>query len=233
MTSSQVKANEQDSASTNSAEVQDAVEDGADADKVGRLAGFLQSQKDEFVADLKEGKGKGWIVVMGNEAGGELYISAQAYAQTSTLLHLLSPMLNSPPLSSVSVSYPLSSHHLHSCPSDPKISWHSRTPISLYLRYSTSTPSLSLLRTSRVKASVSPLSTIISCYRCLVRYLQDSYKGLSITMTMKKLMKTRRSGWSRYRLAVPRAWLPSISCLNGRHRYLVQQDQAVHPSPLN
>lgn len=37
----------------------------------GRLAGFLSSQRDLFLQDLKEGKGKGWTVVMGNQAGGE------------------------------------------------------------------------------------------------------------------------------------------------------------------
>lgn len=38
--------------------------------EMGRLAGFLESQKSEFLADLSAGKGKGWILVMGNEAGG-------------------------------------------------------------------------------------------------------------------------------------------------------------------
>lgn len=37
----------------------------------GRLAGFLSSQRDLFLHDLKDGKGKGWTVVMGNQAGGE------------------------------------------------------------------------------------------------------------------------------------------------------------------
>lgn len=37
----------------------------------GRLAGFLQSQKELFLGDLKDGKGKGWTVAMGNEAGGK------------------------------------------------------------------------------------------------------------------------------------------------------------------
>lgn len=37
----------------------------------GRLAGFLSSQRDLFLQDLKDGKGKGWTVVMGNQAGGE------------------------------------------------------------------------------------------------------------------------------------------------------------------
>lgn len=36
-----------------------------------RLAGFLQSQKELFFEDLKSGKGKGWTVSVGNEAGGE------------------------------------------------------------------------------------------------------------------------------------------------------------------
>lgn len=37
----------------------------------GRLADFIQSQNEAFVADLKGGSGKGWHIVMGNEAGGE------------------------------------------------------------------------------------------------------------------------------------------------------------------
>jgi hypothetical protein len=37
----------------------------------GRLAGFLQSQKELFLQDLRDGKGKGWTVATGNEAGGE------------------------------------------------------------------------------------------------------------------------------------------------------------------
>jgi exopolyphosphatase len=36
-----------------------------------RLAGFLQSQKELFFGDLQNGKGKGWTVAVGNEAGGE------------------------------------------------------------------------------------------------------------------------------------------------------------------
>jgi len=37
---------------------------------MSRLAGFLVDQRDAFLSDLKAGKGKGWTVVMGNEAGG-------------------------------------------------------------------------------------------------------------------------------------------------------------------
>jgi hypothetical protein len=37
----------------------------------GNLAMFLQTQNEAFVKDLKDGKGKGWTVVSGNEAGGE------------------------------------------------------------------------------------------------------------------------------------------------------------------
>ena len=36
-----------------------------------RLAGFLQSQKELFFQDLQGGKGKGWTVAVGNEAGGK------------------------------------------------------------------------------------------------------------------------------------------------------------------
>ena len=36
----------------------------------GRLGGFLQSQKDLFLEDLRGGSVKGWTVAMGNEAGG-------------------------------------------------------------------------------------------------------------------------------------------------------------------
>jgi hypothetical protein len=42
-----------------------------EADLAGsRLAGFLQSQKELFFGDLKNGNGKGWTVAVGNEAGG-------------------------------------------------------------------------------------------------------------------------------------------------------------------
>jgi hypothetical protein len=44
----------------------------SEADMMGsRLAGFLQSQKELFFGDLENGKGKGWTVAMGNEAGGQ------------------------------------------------------------------------------------------------------------------------------------------------------------------
>lgn len=39
----------------------------------GRLADFLDSQNEAFVADLKAGKGAGWHLVTGNEAGGRFY----------------------------------------------------------------------------------------------------------------------------------------------------------------
>jgi exopolyphosphatase len=45
-----------------------------EADLLGsRLAGFLQSQKELFFQDLQSGKGKGWTVSVGNEAGGEFH----------------------------------------------------------------------------------------------------------------------------------------------------------------
>lgn len=37
----------------------------------GNLALFLESQKDELLADLKRGSGNGWTIATGNEAGGE------------------------------------------------------------------------------------------------------------------------------------------------------------------
>lgn len=37
----------------------------------GRLADFLRSQKETFLAELGEGRGEGWVVAMGNEAGGK------------------------------------------------------------------------------------------------------------------------------------------------------------------
>lgn len=37
----------------------------------GRLADWLLSQKEAFLGDLAAGRGKGWLVAMGNEAGGE------------------------------------------------------------------------------------------------------------------------------------------------------------------
>lgn len=36
-----------------------------------RLAMFLQDQRTALLADLQVGKGQGWEVVTGNEAGGE------------------------------------------------------------------------------------------------------------------------------------------------------------------
>ncbi|WVQ84751.1 hypothetical protein IAT38_006908 [Cryptococcus sp. DSM 104549] len=55
--------------------------------KEGRLAGFLLSQKDLFLEDLKAGKGKGWTVVMGNEAGDlDSLASSIAYSQLSSTL---------------------------------------------------------------------------------------------------------------------------------------------------
>ena len=47
-----------------------------EADLAGsRLAGFLQSQKELFFGDLESGKGKGWTVAVGNEAGGRLVLA--------------------------------------------------------------------------------------------------------------------------------------------------------------
>jgi exopolyphosphatase len=44
----------------------------SEADLMGsKLAGFLQSQKELFFGDLEAGKGKGWTVAVGNEAGGK------------------------------------------------------------------------------------------------------------------------------------------------------------------
>nr|XP_031858410.1 uncharacterized protein CI109_006173 [Kwoniella shandongensis]KAA5525482.1 hypothetical protein CI109_006173 [Kwoniella shandongensis] len=58
-----------------------------DSVKEGRLAGFLISQKETFLQDLKEGRGKGWTVVMGNEAGDlDSIASSVAYAQLSSSL---------------------------------------------------------------------------------------------------------------------------------------------------
>jgi hypothetical protein len=38
--------------------------------KSGQLAGFLREQRRDFLAALNGGDAKGWVVVMGNEAGG-------------------------------------------------------------------------------------------------------------------------------------------------------------------
>ncbi|ORY34668.1 hypothetical protein BCR39DRAFT_462052 [Naematelia encephala] len=43
--------------------------DGGNGIEFGRLAAFLQSQKESFLGEIREGRGKGWTVVMGNEAG--------------------------------------------------------------------------------------------------------------------------------------------------------------------
>ncbi|KAK4686680.1 exopolyphosphatase, partial [Tremellales sp. Uapishka_1] len=53
----------------------------------GRLGGFLQSQKELFLNDLKEGKGRGWTLAMGNEAGDlDSLASSIAYAFLSSTL---------------------------------------------------------------------------------------------------------------------------------------------------
>ncbi|WVQ96068.1 hypothetical protein IAU59_003168 [Kwoniella sp. CBS 9459] len=53
----------------------------------GRLAGFLRSQKEAFLGDLRDGRGKGWTVVMGNEAGDlDSLASSVAFAQLSSSL---------------------------------------------------------------------------------------------------------------------------------------------------
>lgn len=66
MSSADVKAG----SSGEAAKTAGGLQAGADEGTMGRLAGFLESQKSEFLADLKDGKGKGWVMVMGNEAGG-------------------------------------------------------------------------------------------------------------------------------------------------------------------
>ncbi|KAL1405055.1 Exopolyphosphatase [Vanrija albida] len=53
----------------------------------GRLADFLKSQNAAFLADLKAGKGKGWLVVNGNEAGDlDTIASSVAYAFLASAL---------------------------------------------------------------------------------------------------------------------------------------------------
>jgi hypothetical protein len=39
----------------------------------GHLGNFLLSQNEQLLQDLKAGRGKGWIVSNGNEAGGAYY----------------------------------------------------------------------------------------------------------------------------------------------------------------
>lgn len=52
-----------------------------------RLADFLITQKERFLADLKNGNGNGWVVAMGNEAGDlDSVASSIAYATLSTFL---------------------------------------------------------------------------------------------------------------------------------------------------
>ncbi|WVN90887.1 uncharacterized protein L203_106132 [Cryptococcus depauperatus CBS 7841] len=66
----------------------------------GRLAGFLSSQKNSFLQDLKDGKGKGWIVVMGNEAGDlDSLASSIAFSQLSATLNAsrVVPLVLTPP----------------------------------------------------------------------------------------------------------------------------------------
>lgn len=43
----------------------------------GRLGGFLAGQRELFLTDVRSGKGRGWNVAMGNEAGGEYYVVMQ------------------------------------------------------------------------------------------------------------------------------------------------------------
>ncbi|WRT69773.1 uncharacterized protein IL334_006764 [Kwoniella shivajii] len=53
----------------------------------GKLAGFLTSQKETFLDDLKKGNGNGWTVVMGNEAGDlDSIASSISYAYLSAAL---------------------------------------------------------------------------------------------------------------------------------------------------
>ncbi|WVQ74324.1 hypothetical protein IAR50_003923 [Cryptococcus sp. DSM 104548] len=66
----------------------------------GRLAGFLISQRDLFLQDLRAGKGTGWTVVMGNEAGDlDSLASSIAFSQlSSTLLaSRVIPLILTPP----------------------------------------------------------------------------------------------------------------------------------------
>ncbi|WWD04209.1 hypothetical protein V865_002276 [Kwoniella europaea PYCC6329] len=52
-----------------------------------RLAGFLRSQKETFLDDLKKGNAKGWTVVMGNEAGDlDSIASSISYSYLSSSL---------------------------------------------------------------------------------------------------------------------------------------------------
>lgn len=37
---------------------------------LGRLATFLQDQRRAFLQDLENGTAQGWVIAMGNEAGG-------------------------------------------------------------------------------------------------------------------------------------------------------------------
>jgi len=94
----------------------------------GKLGGFLQSQKDLFLADLREGNLRGWTVAMGNEAGGK-FTSCQTWPcrlsdlsrQTSTPLPPPSPSHASHPCSMTTFPYQSLSHLPHSCPSAPRI----------------------------------------------------------------------------------------------------------------
>ncbi|BEI81709.1 hypothetical protein CcaverHIS002_0208690 [Cutaneotrichosporon cavernicola] len=53
----------------------------------GRLADWLVSQKEAFLADLKAGRGKGWIVSVGNEAGDlDTMASSVSYAFLASTL---------------------------------------------------------------------------------------------------------------------------------------------------
>lgn len=68
----------------------------------GKLAGFLSSQRDLFLQDLKDGKGRGWSVVMGNQAGDlDSLASSVAFSQLSATLlaSRVVPLILTPPKS--------------------------------------------------------------------------------------------------------------------------------------
>lgn len=48
--------------------------DNSTAATMGRLATFLQDQRKAFLKDLEDGTAQGWVVAMGNEAGGRCFV---------------------------------------------------------------------------------------------------------------------------------------------------------------
>jgi hypothetical protein len=93
----------------------------------GTLVGFLKEQRREFLKALDSGNANGWVVVMGNEAGGEYRFVAASLtdkSQTSIPSHLQSHTLRSPHRFRLNTHSLSSLHHGNTCPFDRKTPSH-------------------------------------------------------------------------------------------------------------